>query len=85
MAGVVLLPFFFLLPKALFNGLMSLKPKVAVAWSLKEEQHEQIPGGFLVTQVKQPKDFTPKKSRGFWKGLGLAGADLGSRGNGWCG
>jgi len=31
--------------EALFNGLMSLKPKVAVAWSLKEEQHEQIPGG----------------------------------------
>ena len=67
MAGVG--PIFFLLPKALFNGLMSLKPKVAVAWSLKEEQHELIPGGFLVTQLKQAKDFTPK-NQGFLEGVG---------------
>ena len=31
--------------KALFYGLKSLTPKVAVAWSLKEEQHQQLPGG----------------------------------------
>lgn len=31
--------------EALFYGLKSLTPKVAVAWSLKEEQHQQLPGG----------------------------------------
>ena len=31
--------------QALFYGLKSLSPKVAVAWSLKEEQHQQLPGG----------------------------------------
>eukprot|EP00438_Fugacium_kawagutii_P028614 Skav216147 [mRNA] locus=scaffold2590:89046:94636:- [translate_table: standard] len=31
--------------QALFYGLKSLTPKVAVAWSLKEEQHQQLPGG----------------------------------------
>lgn len=31
--------------EALFYGLKSLTPKVAVAWSMKEEQHRQLPGG----------------------------------------
>ena len=46
---------------------MSLKPRVAVAWSLKEEQHEQIPGGFLVTQ-KTIQRFSPKNG---WLVAGL--------------